>query len=96
MNTIILSNGTRYNYPTLTESTVNNPTAQPSTVTDANGNQITINATGAQVGWVDTMNRFIPGSVNGAPGSLEASFVFPGVPATDLSTCPAGTVSALL
>src|SRR5260221_10876075 len=48
-NALILPNGTRYSYPTITSSTTTGGVnglvegVQASTVTDANGNQITIN-----------------------------------------------------
>lgn len=60
--TLILPNGTRYTYPSLLTCAGFNGRirggAQPSSVTDANGNQITVNTSG----WTDSMGRFIPGS----------------------------------
>lgn len=103
-NTLVLANGTRYSYPTLAVSTntggINGLVegVQASTVADSNGNQININSTGANVGWVDTMGRWIPGSVPthtnaGQGGTLP---VQPGVPTTDLSNCTSGTATALI
>jgi YD repeat-containing protein len=60
-------------------STMTQPGFWPTSVTDPHGNQITI----APSGWTDTMGRVIPASGNQ-----------PGVSTTDLSACPAGTVSA--
>lgn len=60
--TLILSNGTRYSFPGTSSCAGYNGRirggVQPTTVTDSNGNQITINSSG----WTDTMGRFIPGS----------------------------------
>jgi RHS repeat-associated protein len=58
---------------------------QPSTITDANGNQITIGTSG----WTDTLGRTIPGQSPGTGLPVQA-----GVPTADLSKCPAGTSSA--
>jgi RHS repeat-associated protein len=77
--TIILPSGVRFAYANMT--TVNNG-SQPTAVTDPNGNQITISASG----WTDSLNRFIPGS-----GGLPTQ---PGTVTADLTTCPAGTASA--
>jgi RHS repeat-associated protein len=94
-NTLILPNGTHLNY-SMDDSTTTGRTApptpflegvQPTTITDANGNQITISASG----WTDTLGRLIPGY---SPSSGMP--VQPGVPTSDLSACPAGTVSALV
>ena len=74
--TIILPSGVRLYYANMT--TVNNG-SQPTAVTDPNGNQITIGASG----WTDSLNRFIPGS-----GGLPTQ---PGTVTADLSTCPVGT-----
>jgi hypothetical protein len=90
-NTLILANGTRYLYSTT--STCPSPFGrirggkQANTVTDANGNRITISSSG----WTDTMGRFIPGSTATAVQGIQ-----PGVPTTDLSKCPSGTSSALI
>jgi RHS repeat-associated protein len=94
-HTLILPNGTRYAYPAMTDTlttgrTITGPYIQgmqASTITDANGNQIAIGASG----WTDTLGRQIPGY---SPGSGLP--VQPGVPTSDLSTCPSGTASALL
>jgi RHS repeat-associated protein len=91
--TLILPNGTRYSYPTLTGEEMTSPFGhirggkQASSVTDANGNQITIGTSG----WTDTMGRFIPGSASTAVQGIQ-----PGVPTSDLSKCPTGTSSALI
>jgi YD repeat-containing protein len=92
--TLILPNGTVYSYPTLTGMEQTSPFLktirggkQASSITDANGNQITISTTG----WTDTMGRFIPGS-----GSTAVHGIQPGVPTSDLSQCPVGTSSALV
>ena len=89
--TVILPNGTKYSYPL--SSSCSSPKgfirggAQPTSVTDANGNQITIGTTG----WTDTVGRFLPGS-----GSSAVQGIQPGVPTPDLSQCPVGTASALI
>ncbi|HZR27779.1 MAG TPA: RHS repeat-associated core domain-containing protein, partial [Terriglobales bacterium] len=64
------------------------------TWTDRNGNQIIAD----QNGWHDTLGRLIPGSVpsDGTYGSFNANQLLVGVPASDLSLCPAGTQSARL
>jgi RHS repeat-associated protein len=80
-NTVIMPNGVRFSYPSIPLHTGGQ---EPSTVTDADGNQIVISSSG----WTDTIGRVIPGS---ALGTTE---VQPGVPTSDLSTCPAGTTSA--
>jgi RHS repeat-associated protein len=92
--TLILPNGTRYSYPNFSDSTITGPPpsvakqgVQASTITDANGNQISIGS----AGWTDTLNRLIPGQ---SPGSGLP--VQPGVPTSDLSKCPTGTSSALI
>jgi RHS repeat-associated protein len=91
--TLTLPNGTRFSYPTLTGLEMTSPFGhirggkQASSVTDANGNQITIGTTG----WTDTMGRFIPGSASTAVQGIQ-----PGAPTTDLSKCPSGTTSALI
>ncbi len=74
--TLILPSGTRFSFANgMTPQALN---TAPSSVTDANGNQITINSsTGA---FTDTMGRVIP-----AP---------PGTATSDLSNCPSGTSSA--
>jgi len=84
-NDIILPDGTHYQYPS-TLTTIPQG-RQPTTITDADGNQITINSSG----WTDTMGRVIPGSstVSGLP-------VQPGVPTSDLSNCPTGAASAMV
>jgi RHS repeat-associated protein len=69
-STLILPNGTRLAFPS-------NYNALPSSVTDANGNRITIDNSG---NYTDTLGRAIP-----APSGAATS---------DLSNCPAGTVSA--
>jgi RHS repeat-associated protein len=88
-HTLVLPNGTRYGYPSvLTCAGFNGRIrggVQPTSVTDSNGNQITINSSG----WTDTMGRFIPGSIATAVQGIQA-----GVSTTDLSKCPAGTSSA--
>jgi RHS repeat-associated protein len=81
-NTIIAANGTHYTYPS--PDTCGNfahpMSAEPTSVTDANGNQITIDgSTGA---FTDTMGRVIPAA--------------PGTATSDLSACPSGTASAKL
>jgi len=89
--TVILSNGTRYSFPNLSDTSQTNPLAliragiQASSVTDANGNQINIGSTG----WTDTMGRLIPGSASTSFVGIQ-----PGVSTTDLSKCPASTSSA--
>jgi RHS repeat-associated protein len=97
-NTLVMSDGTRYSYPFMSDSGntgglgTYHQGVQPSTVTDTNGNQISINTAGSALGWLDTMNRIIPGSVSASSKNL----VQPGVPTTDLSQCPAGTNSAMI
>ncbi|HZU33270.1 MAG TPA: hypothetical protein VFB79_19300, partial [Candidatus Angelobacter sp.] len=92
--TVILPNGTVYSYPGLTDTSSTSPPSGvrggvlPSTITDSNGNQITVSSSG----WTDTMGRFIPGSAN---PSFQSG-IQPGVPTADLSNCPAGTSSALV
>lgn len=81
-NTLFMSNGTQYSYM---NGHVTPTGLQPSSVTDANGNQITLSSSG----WVDTMGRVIPGSAADANSAIYA-----GVPTTDLTHCPAGAVSA--
>jgi RHS repeat-associated protein len=87
--TLILSNGTRYTYPG--SGNCSSPYrrirggVQATSVTDANGNQITVSPSG----WTDTMGRFIPGSASSAVQGIQ-----PGVATTDLSKCPSGTTSA--
>jgi RHS repeat-associated protein len=92
--TLILPNGTRYSYPNLADDTNTGPPpgtflqgVPAATVTDANGNQVSIGASG----WTDTIGRLIPGSSPGTGLPVQ-----PGVPTSDLSTCPAGTSSALV
>lgn len=87
-NTLVMSNGTRYSY---VNGIGNNLFAgkQPSSVTDANGNQITISSSG----WTDTMGRVIPGTANLTGSNPQ---VQPGIPTSDLSTCPSGTSSAIV
>jgi RHS repeat-associated protein len=88
--TLILPNGTRYSYPSGSSCTMPSGRLrggqQATSVTDANGNKITVNSSG----WTDTMGRFIPGS---SAGSVVQG-VSPGVATTDLSKCPSGTTSA--
>lgn len=81
-NTLILPNGTRLSYLNGVGQAASGG-KQPASITDANGNRITISTSG----WTDTLGRFIPGSTGG-------SSVGPGVPTSDLSTCPSGTSSA--
>ncbi len=81
--TLITPGGTRYTFGTLTEG---DGGSQAATATDANGNRITISASG----WTDTIGRVIPGS------SQSGFAVQPGVPTSDLSTCPSGTSSAMV
>ncbi|MBZ5489706.1 MAG: hypothetical protein LAO76_02095 [Acidobacteriia bacterium] len=87
--TLILSNGTHYSYPRGVNCTLSNARirggVQASSVTDANGNQITVTSSG----WTDTMGRFIPGSASTAVQGIS-----PGITTTDLSKCPSGTASA--
>jgi hypothetical protein len=88
--TVILPNGTRYVYPGGSSCSIGisgriRGGIQASSVTDANGNQITTSASG----WTDTMGRFIPGFATTAVQGIS-----PGVTTTDLSKCPAGTTSA--
>jgi RHS repeat-associated protein len=87
--TVILPNGTRYIYPVGGSCTMPSGRIrggqQATSVTDANGNQITTNSSG----WTDTMGRFIPGSATTAVQGIS-----PGVVTTDLSKCPSGTTSA--
>jgi len=92
-NTLILPNGTRYNF------SGGNPVdgggtrvtaSQPSSITDANGNQITLGSNG----WTDTLGRVIPGSIASFAGGNHE--IQPGVPTTDLSHCPSGTTAALI
>ena len=74
--TLILPNGTRLSYVNgLTPQKLN---TAPSSITDANGNQITINSSSGA--YSDTMGRVIP-----AP---------PGTTTSDLTHCPTGTTSA--
>ncbi|MBZ5524872.1 MAG: hypothetical protein LAP21_21785 [Acidobacteriia bacterium] len=91
--TLIMPNGTRYSYPNFAETAgPNGPVqgVQPSTITDANGNRITVNSSG----WTDTLGRLIPGSVPVI--NLQTPPMQPGVPTVDLTTCPAATSSALV
>lgn len=81
-STVVLPNGTRLAYTTTPP--INGSGVQPATVTDANGNQITMNASG----WTDTLGRAVPGSA-GYSVATE-----PGIATTDLSTCPSGTSNA--
>ncbi|HEY6968115.1 MAG TPA: hypothetical protein VJA94_02835, partial [Candidatus Angelobacter sp.] len=84
-NTLVTPNGTRYSY--VGGAGTNLTTGiQPTSVTDANGNQVTIGSSG----WTDTIGRVIPGSGGGS------AVVQPGVSTSDLSTCPTGTSSAKL
>jgi hypothetical protein len=82
-NTVIMPNGTRV---TMGGPSGGYQTTGPSAVTDPNGNQITINSSG----WTDTLGRSIPGSVN----TNTKSGLQPGLPSTDLSTCPSGASAA--
>jgi RHS repeat-associated protein len=83
--TLVIKNGTQFNY--VNGRGINLQAGlQPASVTDANGNQITISS----AGWTDTLGRLIPGS-----GSSTVA-VTPGVATSDLSSCPSGTVSATL
>jgi len=90
LNTLVLSDGTVYKYPNMVVNTGSSgggiDGVQASLVTDANGNQITINSSG----WTDTLGRVFPGS---ARPTLKFG-IQPGVATTDLSACPAGTASA--
>jgi hypothetical protein len=93
--TLIMPNGTRYSYPPNLGDTTNSNSpngyrsgVQASTITDANGNQISINSSG----WTDTMGRFLPGSST----IFMYSGVRPGMSTSDLSSCPSGTSSALV
>jgi RHS repeat-associated protein len=92
VHTLVLPNGTRYSFPNFNEGTITGPSpstakegVQASTITDANGNQITISS----AGWTDTMGRLIPGQAPNASLPVQ-----PGVPTSDLSKCPSGTSSA--
>jgi len=89
INDMVLPNGTHYYYPSVPQnSTLTVPQGiQPSTITDADGNQITIGSGG----WTDTMGRVIPGS-SAATGLPVQS----GVPTSDLSNCPPGIASAMV
>jgi RHS repeat-associated protein len=80
-DTLIESNGIRHTGWAVLAS---NRGKQATQTTDRNGNVITLSTNG----WVDTMNRSIPGSAGGS-GMIQA-----GVATTDLSNCPAGTASA--
>jgi RHS repeat-associated protein len=84
--TLTLPNGTRYSFVAGAGTNLTSG-IQPTSVTDANGNQITLSTSG----WTDTLGRLIPGSGNGSPSTVP---IQPGVPTTDLSNCPSGTVSA--
>lgn len=83
-STVILPNGTRYSYPSNSATIFG---SQPTAVTDANGNLITISSSG----WTDTLGRGIPGSpaTTGLANVTQA-----GVSTSDLSNCPSGTTSA--
>src|SRR5262249_44135913 len=85
---LVMPNGTRYSYA---NGFGNNGFGgiQPGSVTDANGNQITITSSG----WNDTIGRLIPGTANLTTSNPQ---VQPGVPTADLSTCPTGTSSAMV
>lgn len=96
--TIILANGTHYSYPSADFNSLgadrngslvglDHLGIQATSVTDANGNQITIGPSG----WTDTLGRVLPGSATSTYGPVQ-----PGVPTSDLSTCPSGTSSALI
>src|SRR5437762_3760315 len=90
--TVIMPNGTRYSYAVTGTGNTAGPNGdkggvQANTITDANGNRVTIDSSG----WTDTMGRFLPGS-----GSGSFTGVRPGVSTTDLTNCPSGTASALL
>jgi hypothetical protein len=65
-NTVIMPNGTRYSYQG--GQAVSIESREPSSVTDANGNQITISSTGA---FTDTLNRSIP-SLAGVSADLSS------------------------
>jgi len=82
--TLITPDGTAYKYANGPAS--NQGGQQPASITDANGNRITISSSG----WTDTLGRVIPGSTGVGP----AYFTVAGVSTSDLSTCPSGTVSA--
>jgi RHS repeat-associated protein len=91
VHTLILPNGTRYNYSGTSTCATSfkgfiRGGLQASSVTDANGNQITVSSSG----WTDTMGRFIPGS----SAYPVVQGISPGVTTTDLSKCPSGTTSA--
>lgn len=58
-------------------------------IEDPNGNKITIGTTG----WVDTLGRLIPGStVSDNSYGINVKGLLPGVPTTNFSLCPTGTV----
>ncbi len=61
-------------------------------VEDPNGNKITASASG----WTDTLGRLIPGSIpsDATYGSNLMYALAAGVPTTDFSGCPSGTVAA--
>jgi RHS repeat-associated protein len=90
-HTLILPNGTRYVYPSgstcavMKTGQIVRGGIQASSITDANGNQITTSTSG----WTDTMGRFIPGAPSTVPQGIQ-----PGINTTDLSKCPSGTASA--
>lgn len=83
--TLIMSNGTQFNYVNGRGSNLVDG-VQPASVTDANGNQIAISS----AGWTDTLGRLMPGT-----GSSTAA-VTPGISSSDLSSCPSGTISATI
>lgn len=80
-HTVIMPNGTRFNYPASGCCVgVNTPgvNKEPTSIIDASGNQISISsATGA---YTDTLGRVIP--------------AIPVPSSSDVSTCPANTVAA--
>src|SRR5262249_37608645 len=87
-STLVMPNGTRYSYA---NGFGNNGFGgiKPGSVTNANGNKITITSSG----WNDTIGRLIPGTANLTTSNPQ---VQPGVPTADLSTCPTGTSSAMV
>jgi RHS repeat-associated protein len=84
--TAIDRNGIQYN---LLASTAYNGTG---TVTDPNGNEITIGTSG----WTDTLGRLIPGTIpsGGTYGPSNSGHIMPGVPGST-TNCPSGSVAAM-
>ncbi len=83
--TLVLPNGTVIAYPP--PDPMFGAAVQPTSMTDRNGNQITLGSSG----WKDTLGRSIPGSC----GNARPCVIGAGVPTNDLTNCPSNTVSAI-